>query len=33
MNINNLEKPLVLKNGEFIDLDKQKEYYIKEMLL
>lgn len=33
MNINNLESPLVLKDGEFIDLDKQKELYIKEMLL
>lgn len=33
MNINNLEKPLVLKDGEFIDLGKQKELYIKDLLL
>lgn len=33
MNVNNLEKPLVLKNGEFIDLEKEKDLYIKEMLL
>lgn len=33
MNINNLEKPLVLKDGEFIDLEKEKDLYIKEMLL
>jgi HD-GYP domain-containing protein (c-di-GMP phosphodiesterase class II) len=33
MNINNLEKPLVIKDGEFIDLEKEKDLYIKEMLL
>ncbi len=33
MNINNLERPLVLKGGEFIDLEKEKNLYIKEMLL
>ncbi|WP_294405128.1 HD-GYP domain-containing protein [uncultured Clostridium sp.] len=33
MNINDLEKPLVLKDGEFIDLGKHKELYIKELLL
>lgn len=33
MNINNLEKPLVLKDNEFIDLEKEKDLYIKEMLL
>lgn len=33
MNVNNLEKPLVLKDGEFIDLEKDKDLYIKEMLL
>ena len=33
MNTNDLEKPLVLKDGEFIDLEKQKELYIKELLL
>ena len=33
MNVNNLESPLVLKDGEFIDLDKRKEFYIKEMIL
>jgi len=33
MNINNLEKPLILKNGDFIDLEKEKNLYIKEMLL
>lgn len=33
MNINNLEKPLVLKDMEFIDLDKHDELYIKELLL
>ena len=33
MNVNNLEKPLVLKHGEFIDLEKEKNIYIKEMLL
>ena len=33
MNVNNLEKPLILKDGEFIDLEKEKDLYIKEMLL
>lgn len=33
MNVNNLEKPLVLKDGEFIDLSREKDLYIKEMLL
>lgn len=33
MNTNDLERPLVLKDGEFIDLRKQKELYIKELLL
>jgi len=33
MNINNLDKPLVLKDGDFIDLEKEKNMYIKEMML
>lgn len=33
MNVNNLEKPLILKDGQFIDLEKEKGLYIKEMLL
>ena len=33
MNVNNLEKPLVMKNEEFIDLAKEKHLYIKEMLI
>ena len=33
MNINNLEKPLVLKDGEFVDLNEHKELYIKELLI
>jgi HD-GYP domain-containing protein (c-di-GMP phosphodiesterase class II) len=33
MNVNNLEKPLVLKGEEFIDLEKEKNLYIKEILL
>ncbi|BCZ45341.1 HD family phosphohydrolase [Clostridium gelidum] len=33
MNVNNLEKPLVMRDGEFIDLAKEKHLYIKEMLL
>ena len=33
MNINDLEKPLIFKDGKFIDLDKQKELYIKEIVL
>ena len=32
MNINNLEKPLVSIDEEFIDLEKTKDLYIKEML-
>lgn len=32
MNVNDLEKPLILKNDEFIDLEKEKNLYIKEML-
>ena len=33
MNVNNFEKPLILKDNEFIDLEKEKDLYIKEMLL
>jgi len=33
MNLNNFGKPLILKDGEFIDLEKEKDLYIKEMLL
>ena len=33
MNVNNLAKPLILKDREFIDLEKEKDLYIKEMLL
>lgn len=33
MNVNNLEKPLILKGEEFIDLEKEKKLYIKEILL
>lgn len=33
MNTNVIQRPLVLKDGEFIDLTKHKELYIKEMLL
>ena len=33
MNANNLEKPLVLKNGDFVDLEKEKNMYIKKILL
>lgn len=33
MNVNNLEKPLVMKDSEFIDLAKEKHLHIKEMLL
>jgi HD-GYP domain-containing protein (c-di-GMP phosphodiesterase class II) len=33
MNVNNLDRPLVMKNGEFIDLDKEKDLYIKELLI
>jgi len=32
MNINNLEKPLVIIDEEFIDLEKTKDLYIKELL-
>ena len=32
MNVNNLEKPLVMVDEEFIDLDKTRDLYIKEML-
>lgn len=33
MNVNNLDRPLVMKNGEFVDLDKEKDLYIKEIIL
>ena len=33
MNVNDLEKPLVLKDGEFIDLEKQKDLHIEEILI
>lgn len=33
MNVNNLDKPLVLKDGDFIDLAKEKNLYIKEIIL
>ena len=33
MNTNEIQRPLVLKDGDFIDLSKQKELYIEEMLL
>jgi len=33
MNVNNLDRPLIVKNGEFIDLDKEKDLYIKEIIL
>lgn len=33
MNINDLEKPLLLKNEEFIDLANEKNIYIKEVLI
>ena len=33
MNANEIQRPLVLKDGEFIDLAKHKELYIEEMLL
>ena len=33
MNINNIQRPLLLKDGEFIDLAKHKELYIEEILL
>jgi len=33
MNANNLEKPLVLKDGKFIDLEKEKDLYIEKTLI
>lgn len=33
MNVNNLARPLILKDGEFIDLSKVKDVYIKEVIL
>ncbi|EKQ55194.1 MULTISPECIES: HD-GYP domain-containing protein [unclassified Clostridium] len=33
MNTDNLEKPLVLKNEEFVDLSREKDLFIKEILL
>ncbi|MFT8350476.1 HD-GYP domain-containing protein [Clostridium saccharoperbutylacetonicum] len=33
MNLNDLEKPLILKDNDFIDLTKEKEFYIKEVLI
>ncbi|WP_160692338.1 HD-GYP domain-containing protein [Clostridium sp. C2-6-12] len=33
MNVNNLERPLVIKNGEFVDLNKERDLYIKELLI
>ncbi|WP_459480947.1 HD-GYP domain-containing protein [Clostridium saccharoperbutylacetonicum] len=33
MNPNDLEKPLILKDNDFIDLTKEKEFYIKEVLI
>lgn len=33
MNVNNLEKPLILKGNDFVDLVKENDLYIKEMLL
>lgn len=33
MNVNDLEKPLILKDGNFIDLEKEKKLYIKEVLI
>lgn len=33
MNANNLDRPLVIKNGEFVDLHKEKGLYIKELLI
>lgn len=33
MNVNNLDRPLVIMNGEFVDLDKEKDLYIKELLI
>ena len=33
MNVNNLEKPLVLKDGKFMDLEKEKDLYIEKTLM
>ena len=33
VNTNNLSRPLILKDGEFIDLSKNKHIYIKELIL
>jgi len=33
ININDLSSPLILKDGEFIDLSKNKDIYIKELVL
>jgi len=33
INLNNLSKPLILKDNEFIDLSKNKDMYIKELVL
>lgn len=33
MNLNNLDRPLVLKGGDFIDLSNNKEIFIKELIL
>ena len=33
MNVNNLEKPLILKKNEFIELTKEKNLYIEELVL
>ncbi len=33
INVNDLSKPLLLKDGEFIDLSKNKDIYIKELVL
>lgn len=33
INVNDLAKPLLLKDGEFIDLSKNKDIYIKELVL
>ncbi|WP_244835185.1 HD-GYP domain-containing protein [Clostridium sp. BJN0001] len=32
MNINELDRPLVFKNGEFLDLTKDRKYFIKKLL-
>ena len=32
VDLNNLSKPLLLKDGEFLDLRSNKEIYIKELL-